>query len=201
MSSHDKAIEQRRRLVTAISRVAAERGYADLTVDRVVDLAGLSEADFYRHFASKQQGLIAAFEAFLERLSGEVVQTSVADASWPENLRKSVAAVLDYIAEANDLARVLAVEVAASSLAGTQAQLAALEVFAGQLRSGRDIYPDASELPGPTERVLVGGIASIIAGHLLAEEASALPGLEPDLSELLLVPFLGRAEARLFVRG
>ena len=201
MSSHDKALEQRQRLVTAISRVAAERGYADLTVDRVVDLAGLSEADFYRHFASKQQGLIAAFEAFLERLSGEVVQASAADASWPENLRMSVAAVLDYIADANDLARVLAVEVAASSLAGTQAQFAALELFAGQLRSGRDIYPDASELPSPTERVLVGGIASIVADHLLAEEASALPRLEPDLSELLLVPFLGRAEARLFVRG
>jgi AcrR family transcriptional regulator len=201
MSSSEKANEQRRRLVTAISRVAAERGYDDLTVDRVVDLAGLSDADVNRHFATNQQGLIAAFEAFLERLSDEVAQASVADGSWPENLRRAVAAVLDYIAEANDLARVLAVEVAASSLAGAQAQLAAIEVFAVRLRSGREIYPDASELPSPTERVLVGGIASIIADHLLAEEASALPRLEPDLSELLLVPFLGRAEAQLFVRG
>jgi AcrR family transcriptional regulator len=200
MPSNDQA-KERRRLVTAISRVAAERGYADLTVERVVDLAGLSEADFYRHFTSEQQGLIAAFEAFLERLSDEVVQASLGDGSWPENLRTAVASVLDYVAEAEGLARVLAVEVAASSLAGTQAQFAALEAFAGQLRSGRDIYPDASNLPGPTERVLVGGIASIVAAHLLAEEAGSLPRLEPDLSELLLVPFLGRDEARLFVRG
>jgi hypothetical protein len=109
--------------------------------------------------------------------------------------------VLDYIVEANDLARVLSVEVAASSLAGAQAQYTALDVFATQLRSGRDIYLDAAELPGAAERVLVGGVASIISGHLLAEDSSALARLEPELSEFLLVPYLGRAEAQLFVRG
>lgn len=187
--------------MTAISRVAAERGYADLTVRRVVDLAGLTEADFYRHFTSEQQGLIAAFEAFLGRLAGEVARASHAEASWPANLRKAIAAVLEYIVDANDLARVLTVEVAASSLAGAQALQTALDVFAAQLRSGREIYLDAAELPGAAERVLVGGVASIISGHLLAEESGALGRLEPELTEFLLVPYLGRAEAQLFIRG
>jgi hypothetical protein len=39
-------------------------------------------------------------------------------------------------------------------------------------------------------------VASVLSDHLLAQEASALPSLEPQLVELLLAPYIGQGEAR-----
>jgi hypothetical protein len=43
---------------------------------------------------------------------------------------------------------------------------------------------------------LIGGIASIVSQHLLAEDPGALSALEPELVEALLIPYLGEGEAK-----
>lgn len=192
---------QRERLVSAISRAAAEQGYDKLTVEHVVRYAGVSPATFYEHFSTKEQGLMAAFDAFLDRLWLEVAAVCETDAEWPEKVRAAVDVTLSYLAEASNVARVFAVEAAAASLAASERQFAALENFATLLRGGRQLYPRAAELPAPTERALVGGIASIVSGHLLAEEPQVLVDLEPELIELVLIPYLGQSEAKRIAHG
>ncbi len=49
-SSEPSPSEERTRLIEAITRTAAERGYANTTVDQVASYAGLPEEAFYRHF-------------------------------------------------------------------------------------------------------------------------------------------------------
>ena len=193
--------EERERLVAAISRAAGEQGYDKLTVEHVVRYAGVSNATFYQHFATKEQGLMAAFDAFLDRLWLEVYAVCETDAEWPQKVRAALDVTLSYLAEASNVARVFAIEAAAASLAATERQLAAVESFAVLLSGGRRLYPRAAELPPPTERALVGGIASIISGHLLAEEPQALFDLEPQLTELVLMPYLGQSEARRIACG
>jgi AcrR family transcriptional regulator len=192
---------QRERLVAAISRAAAEQGYEKLTVEHVVRYAGVPLATFYEHFATKEQGLMAAFDAFLDRLWLEVSAVCETESEWPEKVKAAVDVTLSYLVEASNIARVFAVEAATASLAATQRQLAALEEFATLLRDGRRFYPRAADLPAPTERALVGGIASIISGHLLAEEPQVLVDLEPELIELVLIPYLGQAEAKRVALG
>ena len=92
---------------------------------------------------------------------------------WPLKVRAALEVTLSYLAEAASVARVFAVE-AAANLSATERQFAAVESFAAMLRDGRRLYPRAAALPAPTERALVGGIASIISGHLLAEEPQLL---------------------------
>jgi AcrR family transcriptional regulator len=192
--------EERERLVAAISRAAGEQGYDKLTVEHVVRYAGVPPATFYEHFATTEQGLMAAFDAFLDRLWLEVSAVCETDADWPQKVRAALDVTLSYLAEAATLARVFAVE-AAANLAATERQFAAVESFAAMLRDGRRLYPHAAELPAPTERALVGGIASIISGHLLAEEPQALSDLEPQLTELVLMPYLGQNEAKRIACG
>lgn len=187
---------QRERLVAAISRAAAEQGYDKLTVEHVIRYAGVPAATFYEHFSTKEQGLMAAFDAFLDRLWLEVSAVCETDAEWPEKVGAAVGVTLSYLAEASNVARVFAVEAAAASLAASERQFAALESFAALLADGRRLYPRAEQLPAPSERALIGGIASIISGHLLAEEPQALVDLEPELIELVLIPYLGINEAR-----
>lgn len=182
-------------MVAAISRAAGEQGYDNLTVEHVVHYAGVPDATFYKHFATTEQGLMAAFDAFLDRLWLEVYAVCESDAGWPQKVRATLDVTLSYLAEASNVARVFAVE-AAANLAATERQLAALEGFATLLRRGRRLYPRAAALPAPTERALVGGIASIVSGHLLAEEPQVLSALEPELTELVLMPYLGSGEAK-----
>lgn len=187
--------EDRERLIAAVAKAASEHGYAGLTVEQVVRYAGVSRAIFDAHFESKEQSLIAAQEAFLHRLWLDVVHACEATADWPGKVRAALEAALASLAEASSLARAFTVE-AVSSVAAAERQFAAFEEFATLLREGRRHYPDAASLPDATERALIGGIASIVSGHLLMEDPQAIPALEPQLVELLLIPYVGEDEAR-----
>jgi AcrR family transcriptional regulator len=187
---------QRELLVSAFNKAAAEHGYAQLEVEQVLRYAGVSRATFDAYFQSKEQGLVAAQDAFFERLWLDMVGACDGSAAWPLKVRAAMAAVLGSLAEASSLARVFAIEAAAVSLAAAERQFAALDRFATLLRDGRAIYPGSASLPEATERALVGGIASILSGHLLVEEPQAIPALEGELVELLLIPYLGEDEAR-----
>jgi AcrR family transcriptional regulator len=187
---------QRERIVAAFAKAASEHGYAELTVEHVLRYAGVPRSTFDAHFQSKEQGLIAAQDAFLGRLWLDVVSACDSAVEWPLKVRVALAAVLASLVEAHDLARVFAVEAVAASLAAAERQFAALDQFAELLGEGRRLYPDAASLPDVTERALVGGIASIVSGHLLMEDSQAIPRLEDQLVELVLIPYLGEGEAR-----
>jgi AcrR family transcriptional regulator len=187
---------QRKLLVAAISKAAAEHGYAGLTVDRIIRYAGVERAVFDAHFESREQGLLAAQEEFLDRLLWEATGACERPAPWPLRLRAGLRAVLSSLIESAALARVLTVEADAASLPLAERRLAALDQFASLMRSGREDFPAAAPLPEVTERLLVGGVASLLRQRLLREEPTATASLETELVELLLIPYLGRDEAR-----
>jgi AcrR family transcriptional regulator len=197
--SAERAAE-RERIVAGITKAVGERGHARLTLDEILRHSGVSKDSFESHFETTEQGVVAAQGAFLDRLWLEVTGACGAERSWVANLRSGLAAALSYLGEASGLARVFAVEAAASSLAVSERQFAVLDRFAGLLRKGRDANPRAASLPALTERVLLGGIASIVTADLLSEEADELAALEPQLTELVLVFYLGKDEARRIVR-
>jgi len=185
----------RERLIAAVTKAVAEHGYSTLTVDQVLRYAGVSRAIFDSHFESKEQSLVAAQDAFLQRLWLDVIHACEAPPDWPRKVRAALEAILTSLAEASALARAFTVE-AAANLAAAERQYAAFEEFATLLRDGRRHYPDAASLPEATERALVGGIASIVSGHLLMEDPRAISVLHSQLVELLLIPYVGEEEAR-----
>jgi len=193
--------EDRERLVAAISKAAAEHGYAELTVDHVISYADVSREIFEVHFESKEQGLMAAQEAFFERLWLEALHACDEGEEWPLKVRAGLEAILASLVEGSALARVFAIEANAASFAVAERQFATLEEFAGLLRKGRAEYPAAAVLPEATERALVGGVASIVCGHLLDENPRAIVRLEAQLVELLLIPYVGVDEARRVATG
>jgi AcrR family transcriptional regulator len=198
----DEEERERAALLAAFRRTAAEQGYRTLTIEAVVRAAGVSRERFDAHFADKEEALLAAQAEFLDRLHGQVAGSCRAAAPpWHEQLRAGLRALLANLAEAEGLARALAVEAAGESFGAAQRQFEALERFAALLHEGRRHLPDAVSLPRRTERVLVGGLASLLTEFLLAEEAAALPGLEPELLEVLLIPYLGVEGARRAASG
>jgi TetR/AcrR family transcriptional regulator len=155
-SSREREREiERARIVAGITKAVSERGHARLSLDPILRYSGVSEETFRSHFPSTELGIIAAQDAFLERLWLEVTGACDRELDWVANLRLGLGAALAYLSEASALARVFAVEAAASSLAVSERQFASQEAFAELIRRGRDGHPGAAELPQVTERVLV----------------------------------------------
>jgi len=194
--SRSSATDERDLLIAVITKAATEYGYDALTVEFVVRRAGLTEAAFYEHFADMRRSLLVAQDRFFERFWTHVMEACDAHREWPAQVRAALDAAIDFLAEAPAYARVFAIEAAAAGPVATERQLSLIERLSSRLREGRANYPDAATLPQSTEQAVIGGIASLISGHLLAEEAYLLHALEPELLELLLTPYLGRSEAR-----
>jgi AcrR family transcriptional regulator len=186
---------ERARFVAAFGKAAAEHGYRELTFEQVARFAGSSRERLVLHFGTKEEGLLAAQDAFLEQLRLDAVEACGGSGEWPLRVRAAIASVVSALVEASALARVLTIE-ATASLAAAERQFAAFDSFAELLRKGRRVYRPAVDLPASTERAIVGGIASMMTVPLLAEDPQALGVLEPELVELTLAPFIGAAEAR-----
>lgn len=110
--------KQRRDLLLAAGRLAAQRGYQGTRISDIVAEAGLSKATFYEHFASKQ-------ECFLElyrRTNAAMVRVGIQAAelqferggSSYETVLAVIGAMTGYVARDPRLAEVLRVEAGAA---------------------------------------------------------------------------------------
>ncbi|HEX3737443.1 MAG TPA: TetR/AcrR family transcriptional regulator [Solirubrobacterales bacterium] len=194
-AASDATLREREQLLAAVRRTVAEQGYRGATVEAVVRAARLPRRSFEAHFATVDDAILAAQADFFVRLHRQVERSCAADLAWPEQVRAALAVVLDTVTEAEALARVLLVEAPSASFAAAQRQFEALDGFAALLCDGRRHYPQAVSLPELTERTLVGGVASIVTEGLLAEDTPTLRGLESQLLELILTPYLGPESA------
>ena len=60
--------------------------------------------------------------------------------------------------------------------------------------------PQAAQLPELTERALIGATTSVIGARLMAGQAHQLAALEPQLVQLVLMPYIGAQEAARIAR-
>ncbi len=171
---------QRTRLLEAIGRAVAERGYAGATIDDVVRRAGVSKATFYEHFADKQDCFLAAYEAASEELLGRVREAHAsADDDWLERTRAGIHAYLRWLAADPALARVYLVEVAAAGPVALERREALRDRYAELVRERR-----GSDLPFEIFHAVVAAVDDLVVRHIREHGAEKLPELEPVLVHL-----------------
>lgn len=196
-SGNSEPQAKRQRLIDAFTKVASERGYAQTSVSQIATAAGLDDSDFYEHFADKRQCLSAAHDAFFERLLAEAAAAIDPQQGWPWRVRDAVGAVLEFVEETASRARFFAIEALVAGPLIMERHVSAVDQVVPKLREGRVRYPAAAELPDMTETLLISGAASLVYQRLLAEERLRPDdGLEAELVEILLTPYVGRQEAR-----
>lgn len=187
----ERRAAERARLIDAFTRLAAQRGFAQTTVESVAELSGYPAATFRAHFPDRRSCLVAAHDAFFERLLRQVDVAAAAEVAWPDQVRAAVAAAFEFVAETAGPARLFAVEAVGGGPAILERYFGLTERLAARLASGRAIYRCAAELPPATEVVLVGGLASRVTACLLAEDSASLAALEPQVAAIVLAPYLG----------
>jgi AcrR family transcriptional regulator len=160
-------------LLRAVTEVVAARGYSELTVDRVIEQAGVARATFYAHFRAVDQCLLAALEQI-----GETVVDAVAGAGrdGSPGLAPAVALLVDFASAETAAARALFVDSLAAGPRARAIRDRTCDRIAALVESETDI--DGS-VPVIVPAVL-GGTFRLLAMRLSAG-ATGLLELERDL--------------------
>jgi AcrR family transcriptional regulator len=193
LSAEEVADNQRRRLIEALARSVAERGYAATSVERILEGSGVSRGTFYELFPNRRACLLAAHEVALEELSEKIGGACAGQQCWAEKAKAAIHAVIDFASERPDQARLLALDALAADREASSRGLAAMDWFVDLLHAGREHHPRAIGLPEATERALVGSVSMTISSRLISGEP--VTGLASQLVYLVLVPYVGREEA------
>src|SRR5271156_3523444 len=86
------ARNQRDRLIAALILTLDEVGYQKTTVSMIGRRAAVSKSDFYKHFDSKDECFLAAYDFAVERIRGAVVEACAQSSGedWPVRVRAGV---------------------------------------------------------------------------------------------------------------
>src|SRR3954447_22686386 len=171
---------QRARLLDAMTRAVAGKGYAKVTVSDVVALAEVSRRTFYEEFTDKEACFVAAYETgsrlVIDDIRGAVRAADADD--WHERVRVGIECYLATLSAEPDLARMLLVDVLGAGPRAVELRRRVREDFA-ELYAGSE-----GQVSAPYRRALVGAISELVQEHILTAGAATLGDLSPTLVDL-----------------
>jgi len=165
---------QRAKLLDAMVRVVAEKGYEAATVADAVREARVSRGTFYELFESKEACLAAAYRLGLDVLAARVSEAVESANNWRDELRLGIRAYLHTFDEEPLFARVYLLE-----WAPVHAERdAAIRRFAR--RYGATFTHGGVEVPNEALFLLAAGVHELTCAHVRAG------GRATDLEEVLV---------------
>ncbi len=188
---------QRERLLAAMLRATAELGYREVSVQDVLERAGVSRPTFYEHFENKETCFLAAFDSAATRLRERIERTFGEGENWRERLRSGLDELLSFVAEDPDAAMSLIVDGRAACPQALTRRDELLDHFASCLDTQVRSETSESE-PAPTAIAaagIVGGIEALLYSRLNRGEADDVQSLLPSLMYFAVLPYEGHEVA------
>jgi AcrR family transcriptional regulator len=175
---------QRERLFDAMAKVVAEVGYQDTTVRRLLDRARISRLTYYELFKDKEECFLAAYDEALEHAFRELGAACAAEAggSPQARLRAALSALLGFLADEPEVARMCVVEVLAAGPAARERRAATMDRLTELMEAFlADAWPDRA-LGEIAARALVGGAEEVVYGAVERGDAADLPRLADEIA-------------------
>ena len=177
------AASQRTRLLEAVGRAGAEKGYAATTIGDIVRGAGVSKKTFYEHFGDKLDCFLAAYEAASDELLDHVRGAQGAadgagaggSAPWLARTRAGIHAYLRWLSAEPALSRVFLIEVAAAGPEALERRERLRDRYAEHMRE----LQVANSVPDEIFHAVVAGADDLVVRRL--REGGDLLELEPIL--------------------
>lgn len=191
---------QRERLLAAVVRVTAEKGYEATTVGDILGEAGVGRESFYELFDDKLDCMLAAHKILVDNLVEQVRVAYYGDGRWPQRVQNALAVILDWFAADPDMARFLMVEVGTIGPAFRPIFRTEFERFTKFFDDGIDRSELNPQLDGATG-LAVGAMMARIYEEVVLGRGEQLPSLLPELTYGLLVPYVGEERARAAADG
>jgi AcrR family transcriptional regulator len=186
---------QRERLLAAVVRVTATKGYESTTVGDILGEAGVGRETFYELFDDKLDCMLAAHKILVDALEEQVRAAYSEQGPWPQRVRGALAVTLEWFAADPQAARFTLVELSTVGPAFRAIFQSEYARFTKLLDEGLGEDGPDPELSRATG-LAVGAIMARIYEEVVLGKAAELPRLLPDLTYELLVPFVGEKVAR-----
>jgi AcrR family transcriptional regulator len=179
---------QRVRLLDAVARVVADKGYGAATVADVIALAGVSRRTFYEHFPGLEDCFLAAYEDGMRSLFGAIRSALVGVPRDNLSLRTRVAidAYLAAMASVPAAAWSFTVEVLGAGRRALDQRDWVMAQWVEQWRAfhqlRRQAQPALADVSGAQLLALVGGMEELVRDQLRRHGAASLPQIGPALA-------------------
>lgn len=166
----------------------AAKGYQATTVDDIVKAAGISNQTFYEHFSSKQEILDATLYSGRTRMMGVLLPIVRRARNWPEGIRATTMATLDFLAAEPEFAQLITVDVYAAGADALERRDLGLEGTASTLEGGLQYNPEVS----PVQREgIMSVLYSLVSNRVRRDGAGNLREMAPLATYIALSPFIG----------
>jgi AcrR family transcriptional regulator len=189
------AHSQRERILVAMAKSCATKGYSATTIADICEPAGVSRATFYELFKDKEDCFHAAMEVSLADAMGRIVAVYSPDKPWATMVRDAAAAFLDLLARRPEFARMALVEAPSCGERAFELYASGKRVLQALLDRGREDPMEEKAIPSSAGRAALSAAESLIVGQILAGNAARLRELLPDIVYITTVPYLGQEEA------
>jgi AcrR family transcriptional regulator len=187
---------QRERLLAAMLRATAELGYREVSVQDVLERAGVSRPTFYEHFENKEACFLAAFDTAAARLRKRLESAGADGETWRERLRPALEELLRFVVEDPDAAMSLIVDARAACPPALLRRDELLDHFASCLDTQVRAEAPADEAPSAIAAAgIVGGIEALLYSRLNRGETDDVEALLPSLMYFAVLPYEGHEAA------
>ena len=185
------AASQRARMLQAIVKVVADKGYAGTTVADIIALAGVSRRTFYEHFRTIEDCFLAAYDEGLQELLAAVQAALVGlpRDDWHARSRAAIDAYLHTLSAAPPgAAWAYSIEVLGAGRKALARRAAILAQWVAQWRALQQTRSASDPAIRPVDDgallALVGGIEELVRECLRTRGAKHLPSLAGVATEL-----------------
>lgn len=197
-TSGQVAENHRMRIVLATAEVIAEHGYLASTLSQIIRVAGVDGRTFHRVFSDKEQAFAGVQELAYQALMAALAPAFLSSAPWPDRIWRTMRALGGWVADNPTIAHAIFVEADASEHGARRLQ-ENLSVLTVTLRDG---YGHTSNERAPTQAEREGMLTLVfetVYRRLRHGTCEQLYAIAPELSHVMLAPFLGVEQTQRFI--
>jgi AcrR family transcriptional regulator len=193
---------QRERILDAIAKITAAKGYGSLTIKNIALDAAVSPKTFYEHFTDKEDAFLVTYEVGYTKALAIYQRTYDSQPDWARGMRTALSALLHFLASEPAFAHLALVDTLIATPRATTSSSRSVAHFAKLLEPGFEAAPEGHRPPAIVVEAIPASIFELMFDYVARGRTRELPELAPQATFLALAPFLGASEAgRVAVEG
>lgn len=184
--------EPRRRILAAVTELASDVGYQELTITEIARRAAISLSTFYSRFDTKRDVFLAAVDDGERQLVEVALPVYRAAPDWPRAARDTIHAFFAFNAAHPAMAQLGGTRIFTSGPRGFDRHDHATGRFAAMLADGYREHPGVNPVVG---EAISGAVAALLYRQTRRRGPESLYEVAGIATYLTLAPFVGAAEA------
>ena len=186
---------RRARILDAVANLIAAEGYAELKVEDIAEHAAVSLNAFYKHYGSKEDAFLVAYEIGHSKGLSMVERAYATESDWRLSVRAGIGALFEFLATEPSFAHIALLDALIATPRTAERSNAGMTAYARMLVPGLDEAPGESPPLAVTIEAIAGGIFDLCLHYALQGGTRELPELTASATYIALAPFIGGEQA------